>query len=816
MSSKLLQAFLSEARELLEQIASLSLALEQQGQDADTLNELFRAVHTLKGASGLFEVPPLIQVVHAAEDVLSQVRDGEHTLNPDDMDLLLDAMDQVGGWLDELERNGELSAEAVNTGQRLSQALRQLLTAPGAATEAATANPAPAAAEPPPAWLDQVPAAQRRELAQGGACVAIDYQPDEQCFFQGQDPLLIIQQLPALAWWQIAAREPWPELAEFDPYRCILQIQALAQTELEAVQQHLRYVLDQVSLTVVAPPTLDPEQAAPAAAEPAAAEPSPPLAAVAAVPPASDPIQEMAAVILREQRELLAVRASSELWPGRVASVATVLQRVLPVLDAASEAETVSTATRQASERTAAEPLTALIDRALEAVASPPAAAAPAPAEPLAAEAGVAEAGPDMPSAPAPEAAPAPAAEPAAPPREDQRQRVLKVDAERIDALMDLVGELIVAKNALPFLAKRAGEEFKVKPLGKEIKSHFAVINRIAEELQGAVMQVRMVPVGTAFQRFPRLVRDVSRKLGKEVQLDIQGEDTEADKNVVADLAEPLIHLVRNALDHGLETPADRLATGKSEQGRLQIKAHQQEDRVFIEINDDGRGMDPQVIKRKAYEKGLLSEEALERIDDREALQLIFAPGFSTAQAISDLSGRGVGMDVVRTAVQNAGGEVTLDSELGMGTTVCLSVPLSMTVTQVMMIQVAGEDLGLVFEAVRETVRIPAARVQRIKQREAVVLRERLLPLYRLDHLLGLSETACTEPRAAQELAIIVVATGGQELGLIVDDVREGVDVILKPLEGVMTQFPLYAGTALLGDGRVLLVLNLKELLRCL
>lgn len=815
MSSKLLQAFLSEARELLEQIGSLSLALEQQGQDAATLNQLFRAVHTLKGASGLFEVPPLIQVVHAAEDVLSQVRDGEHTLNPDDMDLLLDAMDQVGGWLDELERNGELGVEAVAIGQRLSQALRQSLEAPGAAADAVTAAPAapaPAAADPPPAWLGQVPLALREELARGGACVAIDYRPDEQCFFQGQDPLLTMQQLPELAWWQIASREPWPELAEFDPYRCILQIQALAQTGLEAVQQHLRYVLDQVTLTVVAPAALDPTIQA-------AAAPSTPVpAAVEAAPQASDPTQASAVAILREQRELLAMRASPELWPGRVASVATVLQRVLPVLEAATEAATISTAAQQARAHTSAEPLTALIDQALEAAATPPAAPTPAaPAEPLVAAATVPAAEPDTPPAPAAEEAePAAAAEPAAQPREEQRQRVLKVDAERIDALMDLVGELIVAKNALPFLAKRAGEDFKVKALGKEIKSHFAVINRIAEDLQGAVMQVRMVPVGTAFQRFPRLVRDVSRKLGKEVQLDIQGEDTEADKNVVADLAEPLIHLVRNALDHGLESPTDRLAAGKAEQGRLQIKAHQQEDRVFIEVNDDGRGMDPQTIKRKAYEKGLLSEEALERIDDRQALQLIFEPGFSTTQAISDLSGRGVGMDVVRTAVQNAGGEVTLDSEFGMGTTVCLSVPLSMTVTQVMMIQVAGEDLGLVFEAVRETARIPAARLQRIKQREAVVLRERLLPLYRLDHLLGLSEAATTAAADSAELAIVVVAAGGQELGLIVDDVHAGVDVILKPLEGVMAQFPLYAGTALLGDGRVLLVLNLKELLRCL
>jgi two-component system chemotaxis sensor kinase CheA len=285
---------------------------------------------------------------------------------------------------------------------------------------------------------------------------------------------------------------------------------------------------------------------------------------------------------------------------------------------------------------------------------------------------------------------------------------VLKVAQDKIDRLMDLIGEMVVAKNALPYVATRAETVFGQRELAREIKAQYAVINRIAEDMQHAIMQVRMMPVGSVFQRFGRLVRDLSKKLGKEVQLVVEGEDTEADKNVIEALADPLIHILRNSLDHGLELPAVRVAAGKPAQGTLRVSAHQEGDRVMLDIADDGAGIDTDRVRAKAVERGLIPEDRASSLSEQEAQQLIFLPGFSTADTISDLSGRGVGMDVVRSAVERINGTVTLESERGKGTTLRLALPLSMAVTNVMMIETGERRFGVPMDLIVETVRVPA------------------------------------------------------------------------------------------------------------
>ncbi len=351
-----------------------------------------------------------------------------------------------------------------------------------------------------------------------------------------------------------------------------------------------------------------------------------------------------------------------------------------------------------------------------------------------------------------------------------------------------------------------------MRELAREIKAQYAVINRIAEEMQDAIMQVRMVPLSFVFQRFPRLVRDISRKLGKEVDLVIEGEETEVDKNLVEALGDPLIHIVRNSLDHGLETPEARAESGKPEKGRLLIRARQDSDRAIIEISDDGRGIDPSVIKRKAYERGLISEEQLDRVSDQEAIQLIFLPGFSTAEQVSDLSGRGVGMDVVKNALTRVGGTVQLTSKVGLGTTLVLSLPLSMAVTNVMIVESDRQIFGVPMEQVVETVRLPRAEIRSIKQSRTAVLRGRVVPILALNELLSIP----AEPlvNAEEEFAVLVVRIDEEPVGLLVDDFREVIDVIVKPMPGELGRLSCYAGTALLGDGSVLMVINPKELMR--
>ncbi len=913
----LLEQFIAESRELLEAASGRFLELERSPDDPELVNELFRAMHTIKGNSGLFDVPALTRTVHAAEDVLVAVREGALRLGPEHVDLLLDAMDQVSAWLDELERDGRLGEGADAAGEALAGRLRALLGGGEAAAPAPPEEDAPAeagAAEGPgaalpPDWAVALPGEARAAAleAAGGTAVAVEYTPDENCFFAGDDPLQTARSAPGLVWLGVEPREPWPEDPEaFDPYRCVLRFRLLCAAEPGAVREHFQYAGEEAAVHAFDPvwlavPGGEPQGGelwaevaedlrralaagdadalrarAEAALEaqggegwepdclrwiarlagregeaararlallvealargelPGEAEETPAAApageASAGGPAAEGPdggegaagddggpaLDATARELLASQRDMLRTPCAAEVWDGRLASARAVCLRV-----AGERPELAEAFDRARAERDAQPAIEAIETLLAGEGAEAPAAEAVAEAAAAGAEAAAggapAAAAPQPP--PAPSAAPAPAggapATPPAPGRggdgaERPRIRTLKVDLERIDALMDLVGELVVAKNALPYLARRAEDVHGARELAREIKAQHAVIHRVTEALQAAVMQVRMIPLSHVFQRFPRLVRDLSRRLGKPIRLVVEGEEAEADKNVVEDLAEPLVHLLRNACDHRIEPPDEREAAGKPREGTVRLRAVAHDDHVVIEVSDDGRGMDPAVIRRKAYEKGVIGEQELESLDDQAALQLIFAPGFSTAERVSDVSGRGVGMDAVRAMVRRVGGEVRVHSVPGAGTTVRLVLPLSVAVSQVMIVEAGGQHFGVPVEAIRETVRVPAADIHRVKDREAVVLRDRLVPVHRLHRLLGLEEGERPE-----EEALLVVRVDGETAALVVDRFHEGVDVIQKPLEGVMAHFTIYAGTALLGDGRVLLVLNLRELLRC-
>jgi two-component system chemotaxis sensor kinase CheA len=290
----------------------------------------------------------------------------------------------------------------------------------------------------------------------------------------------------------------------------------------------------------------------------------------------------------------------------------------------------------------------------------------------------------------------------------------------------------------------------------------------------------------------------------------MEGEETEADKNVIESLADPLIHILRNSLDHGLETPDVRVASGKPPQGVLRVAARQEGDRVVLTISDDGAGIDTERVRAKAVERGLIPADRASSLSDVEAVQLVFLPGFSTAESISDLSGRGVGMDVVRTAVERINGQVELESERGRGTTVRLTLPLSMAVTNVMMIEAGGRHFGVPMDLIVETVRVPAEDIHHFKRSQTTVLRGRIVPLRALSDMLGMDLPP--QPNSDGELAVLVVRLGSESIGLLVDNFHGTSDIILKPLEGVLAGITGFAGTALMGDGSVLMILNPKEL----
>jgi two-component system chemotaxis sensor kinase CheA len=661
-------------------------------------------------------------------------------------------------------------------------------------------------------WLAQLPETLRREIVAsvnttGATLQGLVYTPEAACFFSGEDPLHLVSQIPDLQGLLIINPEPWPDLSELDPYQCVVQFCALSTASQDTLVELFRYAVDNVVIGPVDSGFLGDTDTAPATTVVAGTSGAPTEIGID-MGGMDDQFQQGLRRILSEQMQVLDIAAEAAHWAQQTGSVMQVAKNALrcvgydammPVLDQAlveTEAQQSPIPLRN---------ILATIDadvaendaypNTLSAVDENDACGKTAECPPVQQAAASTQQ--------------TPVASQEAKPVDRPVSKTLKIDQERIDQLMDLVGELVVAKNGLPYLAMRAQQHYSNRDLAREIKDQYAVIHRITQSLQESVMQVRMLPVANVFQRFPRLVRDTARKLEKQIELVIEGEDTEADKNIIEVLSEPLIHLVRNSMDHGIESPAERQQAGKTAAGTLRIKASQDNDSVVIEIIDDGKGIDPEVVKMKAYEKGLLDEQRLATISDQEAIQLIFASGLSTATAVSDLSGRGVGMDAVRTSIERVGGTVRLSSEMGRGTTVKVSLPLTMAVTQVMVIESADQLWGIPMNGVVETVRIPSSQCFHIKDKEVFNLRDRIVPLARLRQVLNLPD----KDQEPEELPVLVVRMGGAEVGLVVDRFREGMETILRPLEGVLTQLKLYSGSALLGDGTVLLVLNVKELL---
>jgi two-component system, chemotaxis family, sensor kinase CheA len=765
--NELLAQFVAEARDLLQEAGEDLLALERTPDNEEAINRLFRSVHTLKGSSGLFEVQPLTQILHAAEDIFQAVREHTLLLTPEMVDLTLKTLDQVGRWIEHLDQHEVLPGDSAPIARELVAELRgrfdrgpvEALVNPFASE--ADASSVDAALD---RWFKKDTIAYAAKAAGEKSINLVSYQPEEGCFFKGEDPLHLAMQIPQLQALGIEERLPWPALYDLNPFNCNLGFHALSTADRPELETLFRCVPSQVIITEIAASAL--------------AESLHGVSSGIVLPAVVE-------ALLREQVDLLRMDAPVEEFAGRVCSAARVAANALRFAGHSKDAATLQTAQAESLTAGRAGPLCDAISNLLR---------------PEIVSASIV---PDQAaSGQAPQSGPTDSTDRAG-------SRTLRVDQQKVDALMNLIGELVVAKNSLPFLARRAEQQFGSRELGHEIKDQYGVIDRIAQELQGAVMAIRMMPVGQVFQRFPRLVRDLARKLGKQVDLVIEGEDTEADKNVIESLFDPLLHMVRNSLDHGVETPEQRLACGKPVAARVKLLARRDGDQVVIEVVDDGRGIDPDVIKRKAYERGLIDEARLSTITDDDATMLVFAAGFSTAESVSDVSGRGVGMDVVRNAVEKAGGRIAMTSVKSVGTTVRIDLPLSMAVSRVMTVALGKNLFGVPMDLIQGIVKVPRSDIVRIKECEAFVLRDRVVPLLRLTQLLDLPD----EPAVGQEIAVLVVRINGQTIGLGISAFGEGMEVILKPLEGMLAKIAGYAGTALLGDGRVLLVLDLKELI---
>ncbi|EJM08666.1 chemotaxis protein histidine kinase-like protein [Pseudomonas sp. GM102] len=731
---EILQDFLVEAGEILEQLSEQLVELESRPDDADLLNAIFRGFHTVKGGAGFLQLNELVECCHIAENVFDILRKGERRVDSELMDVVLEALDAVNSMFSEVRERSPITA-----------ATPELLAALARLAEPQTADESAPVAE-----VVEEPAAEESG----------DITDNE--FEQLLDSLNAVK---AQAEAPVAAPVPTSDASASDE---------ITDAEFESLLDQLhgkgQFAVD----AVVAAP------AAPAA--PKAAGDSSDItddefealldqlhgkgnfavdaleSAIAAVPAPAAPTAKAAGGDLISDHEFESLLDELH-GKGKFTEVGT-----------GSAASAVATP-----------------------VAKAPAPVAKAP-EPKA----------EAPK-PAAAAAPAPARAPSAPPPEkpaSEAETTVRVDTARLDEIMNMVGELVLVRNRLVRLGLNSGDEAMSKAVSN--------LDVVTADLQTAVMKTRMQPIKKVFGRFPRLVRDLARQLKKEINLELVGEETDLDKNLVEALADPLVHLVRNSVDHGIEEPAEREAMGKPRSGKVILSAEQEGDHILLSISDDGKGMDADVLRGIAVKKGLMDKDAADRLSESDCFNLIFAPGFSTKTEISDVSGRGVGMDVVKTKIAQLNGTINIYSTKGKGSKIVIKVPLTLAIMPTLMVMLGNQAFAFPLVNVNEIFHLDLSRTNVVDGQEVVIVRDKALPLFYLKRWL-VSSAAHEEQREGH---VVILSVGTQRIGFVVDQLVGQEEVVIKPLGKMLQGTPGMSGATITGDGRIALILDVPSMLK--
>ncbi|HBO1238880.1 TPA: chemotaxis protein CheA [Pseudomonas aeruginosa] len=740
---EILQDFLVEAGEILEQLSEQLVELESRPDDMDLLNAIFRGFHTVKGGAGFLQLNALVECCHIAENVFDILRKGERRVSSELMDVVLQALDTVNAMFDQVREQSEPTPAT----PELLAALARLAEPEGAApAEPVQASPAavpPAEPAPPP----EAPAQS----------ASSDITDDE---FEQLLDALQGDEAPASAVAEAPAAPAGDEISD---------------AEFEALLDQLHGKGKFVPPAVSAEPAQVPAEAV----EPAAAA-------------AGDDISD-------DEFEALLDELHGKGKFGDVPEAAGTPAAPAAAAPAAAPAEQGKAPAAAGGDEISDDEFESLLDElhgkgkfngASEAVA-----AAAAVAKNIAAKSPAAK-----PAAPAKAAA----ARPAAPdrPAASEAETTVRVDTARLDEIMNMVGELVLVRNRLVRLGLNSGDEAMAKAV--------ANLDVVTGDLQMSVMKTRMQPIKKVFGRFPRLVRDLARNMKKEINLELVGEETDLDKNLVEALADPLVHLVRNAVDHGIESPEEREAAGKPRVGQVVLSAEQEGDHILLMITDDGKGMDAEVLRNKAVEKGLLERDAADRLTDLECYNLIFAPGFSTKTEISDVSGRGVGMDVVKTKISQLNGTVNVFSQKGSGSKIVIKVPLTLAIMPTLMVMLGSQAFAFPLVNVNEIFHLDLSRTNVVDGQEVVIVRDKALPLFYLKRWLV--------PSAAHEEQgeghVVILSVGTQRIGFVVDQLVGQEEVVIKPLGKMLQGTPGMAGATITGDGRIALILDVPSMLK--
>ncbi|RON72785.1 chemotaxis protein CheA [Pseudomonas fluorescens] len=742
---EILQDFLVEAGEILEQLSEQLVELESRPDDADLLNAIFRGFHTVKGGAGFLQLNELVECCHIAENVFDILRKGERRVDAELMDVVLEALDAVNSMFSEVRERAPITAA---TPELLAALAR--LAEPQSADEAVAA-PVEAVAEPVAEsaseditdnefeqLLDSLNAVKAQ--AEAPAAVAA---PAQVADTAASDEITdaefesLLDQLHGKGQFAVDAVAPATPAAPAAP--AAGDSSDITDDEFEALLDQLHgkgnFAVDALESAIASAP------AAPAA----------PAAAAAG----SDLISDHEFESLLDELHGKGKFDASAATAGSASSVAT------------------------------------------PAAKAPAAAAAPKPAakpEPKA----------ETPK-PAAAAAPAPARAPAAAPAEkpaSEAETTVRVDTARLDEIMNMVGELVLVRNRLVRLGLNSGDEAMSKAVSN--------LDVVTADLQTAVMKTRMQPIKKVFGRFPRLVRDLARQLKKEINLELVGEETDLDKNLVEALADPLVHLVRNAVDHGIESPEEREASGKARGGRVVLAAEQEGDHILLSISDDGKGMDPNVLRSIAVKRGVMDKDAADRLSDTECYNLIFAPGFSTKTEISDVSGRGVGMDVVKTKISQLNGSINIYSTKGQGSKIVIKVPLTLAIMPTLMVMLGNQAFAFPLVNVNEIFHLDLSTTNVVDGQEVVIVRDKALPLFYLKRWL-VSSAAHEEQREGH---VVILSVGTQRIGFVVDQLVGQEEVVIKPLGKMLQGTPGMSGATITGDGRIALILDVPSMLK--
>lgn len=662
MDEEILQDFLVEASDLVDQLNDQLADLEKSPTDSDLLNAVFRGFHTIKGGAGFLAITPLIEVCHRAENVFDKIRNGDVEYDAVAVDVILRAFDVISDAMEQLN----------NGARELPENDPQLLIDLDALTGKKVENPA-----------SEAPSSTESVL-----------------------------QLPE-------GVDPDGDMSD-EEFEALLNQRdggGSAQSESAALS----------------------------------------------LPEGVDPDGDMTD---EEFEALLNQRDSSGTKQGASATL-SLPEGVDPDGDMTDEEFDALLNQRDTSKPTAAP------------VASPP----PKPPAPK----------------PTPKATPKPSTDGKAKPvTKNTTESTVRVDTKRLDDIMNLVGELVLVRNRLLTLKGKNTDP-------EDLANAVANLDHVTTDLQASVLKTRMQPVKKVFGRFPRVVRDLARKLGKKIELELEGEETDLDKNLVESLADPLVHLVRNSVDHGVEMPDVRAAGGKPETGRVVLAAKQEGDHILLSITDDGKGMDPDVLRQKAVEKGMMDEQAASQLDDKSAFELILSAGFSTAEEVSDISGRGVGMDVVKNMIIKLNGSIDIHSVLGEGTKINIRVPLTLAILPTLMVGFNEDSYAIPLTSVQEIFDFNPDKTNKIDGQVMVRLREESIPLYFLNEWL-----AADKPKESYRGdKVVIVAVGNQRAGLVVNQVNGQEEVVIKPLGVMLKNATGYAGATITGNGSIALILDL-------